>query len=291
MLGKLFEYDMGALSKPLLPLEVIALAVSLAASACAMIGYWSNEVSIMSGGLEDLISALMFMGLLAGFLGIACLVPATLAIILHRFYANLYSDQGYLTFTLPVRTSDILWSKVLAGALWLGISCLVALAGSLLMSYAMYGFASETSLSSTLPYWIVSGEFDLFGSDTPEALAPFTFLSGVIRTLLGIFALLLMAYTGFTLGATWARQHKIACGIALFLGIWVAVSMITGTIGIAAASFIDMAFSNGSSGSYQAVSEVQRQLTQGLDVLRNLIVCVGGFLICYVCLRKHVNLS
>ena len=291
MLGKLIKYDMSALSRILGPLQGIALIVALVAAAFGLVGYWTNEVSLLSFGLEEIVEIFAGMGVIVGALAIACLIPATLVIILHRFYTNFYTDQGYLTFTLPVKASDLLWSKVIAGALWTAIAGLVSLAGMLLVNYAIYGFTSEASLTSTMPYWILSGDFDIFGMSEADAFAPLVMLGGCVRTYLSIFAVLMMAFTGFALGATWARQHKVICGIALFLALWVGLSMVWGTVTIFAATMVDMVISDGSYTSSQVVNGMQYQLAQGLDVLRNVIVCVGGFLICYVCLRKHVNLS
>lgn len=59
-----------------------------------------------------------------------CLFVLTVVIVLNDFQKSLYSDQGYLTFTLPVKSWMILGSKVIVSAVWFVIA-LVALLGSL----------------------------------------------------------------------------------------------------------------------------------------------------------------
>ena len=46
-------------------------------------------------------------------------------ILLYRFYKNKFTDEGYLTFTLPVKTTHIFWSSFLNMLIWLAISVLV----------------------------------------------------------------------------------------------------------------------------------------------------------------------
>lgn len=43
---------------------------------------------------------------------------ATYLVIIIRFYKNLFSDQGYLTQTLPVTTGQHLFTKTLSGCIW-----------------------------------------------------------------------------------------------------------------------------------------------------------------------------
>ena len=71
---------------------------------------------------EDPISTLLLMG--AILVVFACLVAIVLSFILTmvliyvRFYKNLYTDEGYLTFTLPVSRKQILLSKTLNAFIW-----------------------------------------------------------------------------------------------------------------------------------------------------------------------------
>ncbi len=59
-----------------------------------------------------------------------CLFILTVVVVMTDFHKTLYGDQGYLTFTLPVKSWKILGSKVLVSAVWFVIA-LAALLGSL----------------------------------------------------------------------------------------------------------------------------------------------------------------
>lgn len=53
-------------------------------------------------------------------------VIMTYAVVVMRYYKNLYGDEGYLTHTLPVKAGSLLGSKVLTSFIWLMLSYLVA---------------------------------------------------------------------------------------------------------------------------------------------------------------------
>ena len=40
-------------------------------------------------------------------------------LMIYRFYKNLMTDEGYLMFTLPVTTGQLIWSKMIVSAVWL----------------------------------------------------------------------------------------------------------------------------------------------------------------------------
>lgn len=91
---------------------------------------------------ENPISTLLFMGALL--VVFACLVAIVLSFILTmvliyvRFYKNLYTDEGYLTFTLPVSRKQILLSKTLNAFIWYVLhGLLVALALFLFILFAV----------------------------------------------------------------------------------------------------------------------------------------------------------
>lgn len=54
---------------------------------------------------------------------------ATALLIAARFYKNLFTDEGYLTWTLPASPVQQLWAKILSDAIWniLDLSCCIRL--------------------------------------------------------------------------------------------------------------------------------------------------------------------
>lgn len=59
-----------------------------------------------------------------------CLFVLTVVVVMNDFQKTLYGEQGYLTFTLPVKSWKILGSKVIVSTIWFVVA-LAALLGSL----------------------------------------------------------------------------------------------------------------------------------------------------------------
>jgi len=55
--------------------------------------------------------------LLLSVLGLSAFMLATLIFVYMRYYKNFFTDEGYLTFTLPVKRIDLLNSKILSAFL------------------------------------------------------------------------------------------------------------------------------------------------------------------------------
>lgn len=48
-------------------------------------------------------------------------------LVIVRFYSTMVGDRGYLTWTLPVKSSTIIWSKLLGGLFWKIIAFIVTI--------------------------------------------------------------------------------------------------------------------------------------------------------------------
>ena len=101
------------------------MAAVVGASLIATLSFLFTEKSYSSANNGGL--ATMLGGLLAVVMVLAIIAACFLVffIICAQFYRNLMTDEGYLTFTLPVKTSEILWSKLITAMLWTIISSVV----------------------------------------------------------------------------------------------------------------------------------------------------------------------
>lgn len=279
MLGKLLKYDFASMAKPLGILQLIAIGMAVVATACGFVGYWISE---MDSGHLELITALAFMGVGFGFIGLVCLVPATFVIVLHRFYSNFFTDQGYLTFTLPAKVSELLWSKVISGFVWLMISSFVAFFAAIIVGAGASGFVYGLDIDDSIPYWILSVSSNWYTDDLNNF---FNVFCGAVGTLLTIGTMLMTAYMGFTLGSMWASKHKLACGIALFIGIYWGIGIISAVPDVVITIGLSDLFYD--AGFYSAVGWV----LYALHIMRDATVCIAAFCITLFCLGKRLNLS
>lgn len=104
MLGKLLKYDLRSCFKRFLPLWAAIFALSC---ICAL----TFRVEIMDSTLGRFVLKVLPPVLLGGvFIGTAVLV---IVYICDQIYYGLLGESGYLMFTLPVSTSQLIFSKLL----------------------------------------------------------------------------------------------------------------------------------------------------------------------------------
>ena len=116
MLRKLYKYDLKSVSL----LLVILHAVLLVYTVIGRIGIFIAEraqafVSPEASRLWGIAGAFYIVGFI---LFISAIVIATVVYLAVRIQKNLFSDEGYLTHTLPVKPTQILWSKVFVIWTW-----------------------------------------------------------------------------------------------------------------------------------------------------------------------------
>lgn len=123
MLGKLLKYEWKGLRLPL-TIMMIVLAGTMILT-CGVILTINPKLDETLAWYS--VVALMFSFLLYYFGIIGCMLGTTLIIVV-RFYKTCYTDQGYLTHTLPVTAPQLLNSKIIAAIatqllMSLGILC------------------------------------------------------------------------------------------------------------------------------------------------------------------------
>lgn len=166
---------------------------------------------IISSRNEFLIAILFF-----GFFGmsIATLVVTFLSII-KLFSRRLFSDEGYLTLTLPVKTSDTVIAKVITGMIWSFATTLVFILSATIFSTIFYFVLTQMHvITAGVDVVGLIGELastGLFGT-TLGALA-----SGLPLWLLDSFySLILILFVITVVNTSLIRKNRVALGIFLF---------------------------------------------------------------------------
>ncbi len=107
MLGKLIKNDFKASAHSLLGIYLIAIAVGIITA----LSYVSEKLIVIQAIGTVILLILSFAVLI---------IPIFL--ILSYFNKSLYSNQGYLSYTLPVRSRDMLFSKAVVSFTWITLS-------------------------------------------------------------------------------------------------------------------------------------------------------------------------
>lgn len=113
---------------------------------------------------------------------------------LAHYYQTLFTDEGYFTMTVPVKTPTLFFGKLLSGMLWLVISFLIGAAAVMIGLFDLI-LADLTA-------------FVTFFAELPELFDAF-FLIDLPSAAVGFVATCVRFYAAVTVGGCVFRQHKI----------------------------------------------------------------------------------
>lgn len=216
MFLKLWKHELRASGKLLGLLSAAALSLGAVGAVILRLLLYLIE----SDRIEEGITLLLFMGLsFSLFFLVIALMAYGFGVhiyLLWRFYKHKFTDEGYLTFTLPVRSHQIFFSALANNLLW-SLIVMVVMTAAIGLAL-LFGTGGDQLINaqivSELPGILeeMSSFYGELGSPVLNWL--------VALTSLPCYMVLLM--TCITIGAVLAKKHKI---LAAF-GIYYAVNMV-----------------------------------------------------------------
>ena len=213
MLGKLFKHEWRAISKLLLVLHgFILIFAILSRIFFEASGGFDVATSAGAGTAVSVIAGLLIFFLM---LILFCAAVFTSIYIGYRFYKNVFTEQGYLTNTLPVTPAQIIVSKGLTGLLWTVIDFIVLVVAMLIM------FANGDFMSVLLP---ALGRFFHYLSALPAFCWIF-----LIMLLLSPFLTILHLYFCVAVGSL-VPNHKILGAIGIYIISYVAIQIFSAIV-------------------------------------------------------------
>lgn len=225
MLGKLFKYENKSVSKLLTPmaLAVIILPVlgALILKMQFIFGDKFEDGSIVSS-IFSLASGIMIFFIVIATIS-ACFI--SLFILMQRYYKNLFSDEGYLTFTLPVKTGSIILSKLFTAVIWSVIVAVCTIIG--VMIFVLFGTSA-----SFINNEVVDGFSQVFKQIfefyfTGSAVQIIYLIELLISIIVSLFTNILLMYLAITIGCQIAKKHKVLASIGMYFVISSVVSVLS----------------------------------------------------------------
>ena len=110
MLRKVLKYDLSAIYKLWLILSATALGLSV------LCGLFIRSLVLDSS--DAAIRIFFLLGAMLCIFGIMAYVIGVSITVIVRYYTNFFTDEGYLTFTLPVKRHILFNSKLLNAFIW-----------------------------------------------------------------------------------------------------------------------------------------------------------------------------
>ena len=204
---KLMKYELKSMLRTFIPIWSVILALSLI-----------NRFTLRIEGLSELLGGIPAVLLMVAYvLSIIAVFIIGLIFLILRFYNGLLKDEGYLMFTLPVKASQLLNSKLFSAVfLMLGTSLVCLL--SLCVLVIDREVANEIAAAIRV--------FTLY-EDVPFAIETLRSMSwmAVAAAIISLFAAPLECYLAMAIGQL-ANKSKAAWSVLSYFGLSLAMSLV-----------------------------------------------------------------
>lgn len=205
---------------------------------------------------------------------------AAQVLVVIRFYSTMVGDRGYLTWTLPAKSSTILWSKIIGGSLW-----------EILAAVVTYVYLAIFFVGN---YWVdnfIDDELTWMLKDMLDAFQPrymVTVILVVAAILLWSIVPLLLIYLCIAIGQLFGKWRILASiGCYFILMILLQIVLVVGIVLVTGAA---VAISPG-----QYIADLSGfAFLNGLFAVLDVIGIAGFaalFAITNFIFKKHLNLE
>ncbi len=288
MFAKLLKHEWKANSKLLGLLTLATLGIGvLATILLRVLVNYGDALGESDNILLNMLMVSMSMGLLFALVALCLYAVGVQILLLYRFYKHKFTDEGYLTFTLPVSVPQIFWSSFVNMIIWLVISVVTVLA--VIFLAILFGTATEGLVNGDI-FQVIGEMLDLLSMldwdmMLEEAFGPVAGASAVcygLQMLITPFYALIVPMACITVGAVLAKKHKILASIGVYYGLNMVVSIASSMVSLIPSIFYTFHESADGSGYLLVMSLLSLVLTAGLTV--------GGYFVTTYLMKHKLNL-
>lgn len=222
MLGKLIKYDLRAQRRTLLPILGAVLAASVVSSALMkLVAAASSAENSAAASITSASTGVIIFFSAAAI--ILCPFIVFIFAVVH-FYRSFFTDEGYLTFTLPVKRSSLLASKFISTLVWL-MSSLAVTAVSLAV-ILLFGTSADKFVNTEAIADAAKILYKLFFSDggTGTVILYIAYAAASVLYLIPAF------FLAVTIGSSVALKHRGLASIGFMYVINLASSAASGIV-------------------------------------------------------------
>jgi len=288
MLGKLIKHEWKNTCKVGCLMLIVLLVVTFFGWLSWQSPMWQaigGNTEVASTSIWDVFSIFMMMIYMIMLVGVIYGIMIYLGV---HFYKTMYTDQGYLTHTLPVTKHQILGSKILVGGIWFMIITLATYLSMFLW------FASLISLLIPEGYSLASAWKEI-APEIGNVLEGFktelgwdlgaTGIYMLIYTLIAPFAGLTVLFGAITLGQLF-HKARVLMAIVCYIGITVINSLLASMFQSfsSVSMFADAAEDLSFFGKYM-------NGTLGFALITNLIMAVILYFVSHYIISKKLNME
>ena len=270
MVGKLIKHEIKSYLRTLLPVQAVLLGMGI---LTRFVQFFESDSTAY--GISFWSSLILFI------ISIVASLLLTFIIGIVRFYKNLFTGEGYLSFTLPVTPGQQLFTKALVSFLFSVITIIVILISSII------AMGTDVSIEVLKAVGYLLGK--LF-EETGVANGLFYIIEVLLLILVAIICGYLLIYACISIGQL-ARKNKILAAVGVYFGYSVVLQII-GTL------FVALIATGVFAPIFRIISDFIETYPLGsihigliLSILFIAVISFVYYLITYFIIKKHLNLE
>ncbi len=221
MLGKLLKHEWKAVWKVPMLLIAILMITAVMAGLTFALPIWDSEwVGLPLSGM--MLICMFYFAIIAVTVGIMIYFAV-------RYYKNMFTDEGYLTHTLPVTARQLLLNKTITMSAWNLIAMLAVVISIfvffaiMILSLAPKDSSFTRELMETIRAWP-----EVLKSPYMDGFEGFC-IGGLLVVLIGAFSNSMMLIGAITLGQM-VRKHRILGAVGAYFGLTIIVQIFSTVI-------------------------------------------------------------
>ncbi len=220
MFAKLLKYDLKAISRFFL------ITVSILVACCTMSAIAIKVLAgIEASEVATLFDVLAVMVLIVTILAVSAATVGMAIVIYLRFYNNFFTDEGYLTFTLPVSRGQLLRSKTLSAMIYTLAYSLIAIVCVLVVLFVFVESIQKGALAE-FAVILKEAKVELLNIISAWWVAAYTF-AFIVTVVLSLFFGICLVQFCIAVAAVIAKKARIFIAIVIYYGINMVISIIS----------------------------------------------------------------
>ena len=230
MFAKLLKHEFKATAGMLGILCAACLGFGLLGGGAIRYLAWAEETGPRND--DGLLAILSVLICVTAVIVIAACTIILLLLLVNRFYKSRFTDEGYLTFTLPVNGHQILMTTVITGVVEM-----VAISLAVAVSILLMGFVGISGLEGFWEEFPAGAArfFEMLREAIGVGVVGYVLL-GILVALSGLVGECCVIMLSVSLGALVAKKHKILLALLFYYLIHMAISVLS-VGGLASLSF------------------------------------------------------
>lgn len=277
MLGKLIKQELKVTSRYFVPMYVSFAVVTLLL-----------KLSFLFSGGDDIfvqadtsVFANFFQGLMV-FVYVVVLIGISILtyfFIIKRFYSNLFGDEGYLMFTLPVTAGQLINAKLIGAIIWLLI-----MAPMMIGSFLLLFLGTDAYHSFVEMFGYIAEELHVLEiSGYNIGLLVFEI---IISGILGMICSLLMFYFAIALAQHFFSEHRLLGTVGCYFGLSIVQSVLESFSGV----FLENVYTDLLMANTTADMLATFHMTVPLGILIYVVLIAAYYVGTHYLLNKKLNL-